>query len=104
MEWRVVSGGGDNDVKLWDIQSGHVTNTLSGHTQEVVRLRDSLSYLHFIPSFSFAFSVLVTSSHQLQQQIVQFVCGITLVSCFSRAFKGFQVEKYTNWRIYICHM
>ena len=35
--WRIVSGGGDHDIKLWDIESGHVTNTLSGHTQEVVR-------------------------------------------------------------------
>ncbi len=32
-----MSGGGDNDIKLWDIESGYVTNTLSGHKQEVVR-------------------------------------------------------------------
>ena len=38
VEWRVVSGGGDGEVKLWDVESGLVTNTLSGHKQEVVRL------------------------------------------------------------------
>ena len=38
MEWRVISGGGDSDIKLWDIESGLVTNTLTGHKQEVVSL------------------------------------------------------------------
>ena len=32
-----MSGGGDSDIKVWDIESGYVTNTLSGHKQEVVR-------------------------------------------------------------------
>ncbi len=45
VDWRVVSGGGDNDIKLWDIESGHVTNTLSGHKQEVVRQVDSVVIL-----------------------------------------------------------
>ena len=31
-----MSGGGDHTIKLWDMESGQVTNTLSGHTQEVV--------------------------------------------------------------------
>ena len=34
--WRVVSGGGDAVIKVWDLETGNVTATLQGHTQEVV--------------------------------------------------------------------
>ena len=34
----MVSGSGDHSIKLWDIESGHMAKTLSGHTQEVVRI------------------------------------------------------------------
>lgn len=44
--WRLVSGGGDHDLKIWDMESGHVTNTLSGHKQEVVRVLNKSSNLH----------------------------------------------------------
>ena len=33
---RVVSGGGDGLVKLWDIQDGREVLSMGGHTAEVV--------------------------------------------------------------------
>lgn len=36
---KVVSGGGDNLLKIWDLETGHVINTLSGHKQEVVKIK-----------------------------------------------------------------
>jgi len=32
----LVSGGGDNNVKLWDVQTGGVVKTFCGHTQRVL--------------------------------------------------------------------
>ena len=34
---RVVSGGGDSLVKLWDIKAGRELLSMAGHTAEVVR-------------------------------------------------------------------
>lgn len=48
IEWRVVSGGGDNDVKIWDIESGYVTNTLSGHKQEVVSTKSCAANVRIV--------------------------------------------------------
>ena len=33
---RVVSGGGDGHVKLWDMQAGQLITSFLGHEQEVV--------------------------------------------------------------------
>jgi len=33
---RVVSGGGDGHVKLWDLQTGQLITSFLGHEQEVV--------------------------------------------------------------------
>lgn len=34
---KVVSGGGDGLVKLWDLQDGREVLSMAGHTAEVVR-------------------------------------------------------------------
>ena len=31
-----MSGGGDHNVKVWDLESGNMIRTLTGHKQEVV--------------------------------------------------------------------
>lgn len=61
MEWRVVSGGGDHDIKLWDIESGHVTATLSGHTQEVVRSCNKTLLLSYQVTFFYQLCIQCTS-------------------------------------------
>ena len=40
--WKVVSGGGDSVLKVWDLESGDVSAILSGHTQEVVSVTSIL--------------------------------------------------------------
>jgi len=32
---KIVSGSRDNSIKIWDAQSGHLLNTLTGHTDWV---------------------------------------------------------------------
>ena len=38
----VVSGGGDSQVKVWHLQSGHLIGSFLGHEQEVVSLCKSM--------------------------------------------------------------
>ena len=33
---RIVSGGGDNMVVLWDTKTGQSSRSFAGHTQEIV--------------------------------------------------------------------
>lgn len=47
--WRVVSGGGDAVIKVWDLETGNVTATLQGHTQEVVSC-DMVAAFHNLDS------------------------------------------------------
>ncbi len=56
-----MSGGGDHDIKLWDIESGHVTATLSGHTQEVVRSCNKTLLLSYQVTFFYQLCIQCTS-------------------------------------------
>ena len=42
--WRVVSGGGDGLVKLWDVKHGRELLSMAGHTAEVVYTPCSKAY------------------------------------------------------------
>ena len=36
---RIVSGSGDNTIKVWDLESGRLLRSLEGHTGEVTPWR-----------------------------------------------------------------
>lgn len=38
---HVVAAGGDSALRMWDIQSGRVRHTLTGHTAKVCCLKPS---------------------------------------------------------------
>ena len=46
---HVVAAGGDQALRMWDIQSGRVRHTLTGHTAKVCNLR-SVLFDHETPS------------------------------------------------------
>ena len=68
---RVVSGGGDGVVNVWDLETGNVTATLTGHTQEVVR------YVHCY-CHNVAHTRLI-KTHMPTHSLFRSACSVTMI-------------------------